>query len=47
MAEESRVGVHPGEALTEMREKGHARHRILREVQEMEAVGVHDVFEEI
>ena len=28
MAEKRRVGVHPGEALAEMREKGHARHRI-------------------
>ena len=28
-------------------EKGHARHRFRREVQEMESVGVHDVVEEI
>ena len=47
MAEERRVGVHPGEALAEMREKGHARHRIRSKIQEAEAKGMHDVAEEI
>ena len=47
MAEERRVGVHPGEALAEVREKGHARHRIRSKIQEAEAKGVHDVAEEI
>ena len=47
MAEERRVGVHPGEALAEMREKGHARHRIRGKIQEAEAKGMHDVAEEI
>ena len=47
MAEERRVGVHPGEALAEMREKGHARHHIRSKIQEAEAKGMHDVAEEI
>ena len=47
MAEERRVGVHPGEALTEVRKEGHARHNIWGKIQEAEAKGVHDVAEEI
>ena len=47
MAKERRVGVHAGEALAEMREKGHARHRIRSKIQEAEAKGMHDVAEEI
>ena len=47
MAEERRVGVHPGETLAEVCEKGHARHRIRGKIQEAEAKGVHDVAEEI
>ena len=47
MAEERRAGKHSGEALTEMGEEGHARHGIRRKIQKMEAVGVHDVVEDI
>ena len=47
MAEERHVGVHPGEAFAEVREKGHARHRIRSKIQEAEAKGMHDVAEEI
>ena len=47
MAEERSVGVHPGEALAEMREKGDACHRIRSKIQEAEAKSVHDVAEEI
>src|SRR4051812_35573448 len=47
MAKERRVGMHPGEALAEMREKGHARHRIRSKIQEVETKGMHDVAEEI
>ena len=47
MAEERRVGMHPGEALAEMGKKSHARHGIQSEIQKVEAVCVHDVIEEI
>ena len=47
MAEECHVGMHPGEALAEVREKSHARHSIRSKIQKVEAVGVHDVIEEI
>ena len=47
VAEERRDGVESGEALAEMGEKGHARHDIWSEIQKVEAVGVHDVVEEI
>ena len=47
MAEERSVGMHPGKALAEVCEKGHARHDIRSEIQKVEAVGVHDVIEEI
>ena len=47
MAEERRVAVHPGKAFAEMREKGHARHNIWSKIQEVEAIGVHDVVKEI
>ena len=47
MAKERRVGVNPGEAFAEVREKGHTRHRIRGKIQEAEAKGVHDVAEEI
>ena len=47
VAEERRVGMHPGEALAEVRKKSHARHGIWSKIQKMEAVGVHDVIEEI
>ena len=41
MAEERRVGVHPGKAFAEVREKGHACHHIRSKIQEAEAEGVH------
>ena len=47
MAEEHRAGVHPDEALAEMGKEGHAHHDIWSEIQEAEAIGVHDVLEEI
>ena len=47
MAEERRVGMHPGETLTEVRKKNHARHGIWSEIQKVEDVGVHDDIEEI
>ena len=47
VAEERCAGKHSGEALTEMGEKSHARHGIWSEIQKVEAVGVHDVIEEI
>ena len=47
MAEERRVGVNPGEALAKVGEEGHARHSIRRKIQKVEAIGVHDVIEEI
>ena len=47
MPEERHDGVHSSEALAEMGEEGHARHGIQRKVQKMEAVGVHDIVEEI
>ena len=45
MAEERRVGVHPGEAFAEVHEKGHARHSNWGKIQEAEAKGMHDVAE--
>ena len=47
MAEERRAREHPGKALAEVGKESHARHGIRREIQKMEAVGVHDVVEEI
>ena len=47
MAEERRVGVHPGKALAELCEENHARHDNQSEIQKAEAVGVHDILEEI
>ena len=47
MAEERRAREHSGKALAEMGKEGHARHGVRRKVEEMEAVGVHDVVEEI
>ena len=47
MAEECRVGVHSGETLAEVCEKGHTRHRIWGKIQEAEAKGLHDVTKEI
>ena len=47
MAEERRVGMHPGETLAEVRKKSHACHDIWSKIQKVEAVGVHDVIEEI
>ena len=47
MAEERCVVLHPSETLAEVREKGHAHHRIRGKIQEAEAKGVHDVAEEI
>ena len=47
MAEKRRVGMHSGEALAEMGEKIHARHDIWSKIQKVEAIGVHDVTEEI
>ena len=47
MAEERRVGLHPGKAFTNMREKSHARHRIRSKIQEAETEGVHYTAEEI
>ena len=47
MAEKHRVEMHPGKALTKVRKKSHACHGIWGQIQEMEAVGMHDVAEEI
>ena len=47
MAEERRAWVHSGEALAKMGKQGHARHGVRRKVQKVEAVGVHDVVEEV
>src|SRR3954469_13033573 len=47
MAEERRVGLHPGKALAEMRKERHARHRIRSKIQEAKTEGVHNVAEEI
>ena len=47
VAEERRARMHFGEALAEMGKKGHARHDIWSEIQKVEAIGVHDVVEEI
>ena len=47
MAEERRVGLHPGKAFAKMREESHARHRIRSKIQEAKAEGVHNVTEEI
>ena len=47
MAEERRAGMHSGKALAKMGKEGHARHGVRHEVQKVEAVGVHDVVEEI
>ena len=47
MAEECRVGLHPGKAFAKMREESHARHRIQSKIQEAKAEGVHNVAEEI
>ena len=47
MAEERRAGKHSCEALAEMGKKSHALHDVWSEIQKMEAVGVHDVIEEI
>ena len=47
MAEKRRVGVHPGEAYIQVHEGSHARHDIWSEIQKVEAVGVHNVVEEI
>ena len=47
MAKKCRTVVHPGEAITEVREESHARHGVQSEIQKAKTVGVHDVFEEI
>ena len=47
MAEERRVGPHPGEAFAKMRKESHARHRIRSKIQQAKAEGVHNVAEEI
>ena len=47
MAEERRVGMHPGETLAEVRKESQARHGIQSKIQKVEAVGVHEVVEEI
>ena len=47
VAEERRVGMHPGEALAEMRKKSHARHGGWSEIQKVEAIGMHDIVEQI
>ena len=47
MAEERCARVHSGEALTKMGKEGHAHRSIRREIQKVEALGVHDVVEEI
>ena len=39
--------MHPGETLAEVRKKSHARHGIWSKIEKVEAVGVHDVIEEI
>ena len=47
MAEERRVGVHPGETLAEVREKSHACPSIWSKIQKVKAVGVHAIIEEV
>ena len=47
MAEERRVGLHPGKAFAKMHEESHARHRIRSKIQEAKAEGAHNVAEEI
>ena len=47
MAEERCVGMHPGKTLAEVRKESHARHDIWSKIQKVEAIGVHDVIEEI
>ena len=47
MAEERRVGLHPGKAFAKMREESHARHRIRSKIQEAKAEGAHNIAEEI
>ena len=47
VAEEHRVGDHPGEILTEVGKDSHTRHGVRHEIQKMEAEGIHDVKEEI
>lgn len=47
VAEERRAREHPGEALAEVGKESQARHGIRRKIQDMEAVGVHDVVEEV
>ena len=47
VAEERRAGKHSGEALAEVGKEGHARHDIRCKVEEVKAVGVHDVVEEV
>ena len=47
MAEERRAGEHSGKALAEVGKESHARHDIRRKIQKMEAVGVHDIVEEV
>ena len=47
VAEKRYAEVHPGEALTEMCEQGHACPDIRCKIQNMEAIDVHDVVEEV
>ena len=47
MAEKRHAGVHSDEALTKVSKEGHAWHGIWRKIQKVEAIGVHDVIEEI
>ena len=47
MAEECRVGLHPGKAFAKMREESLARHRVRSKIQEEKAKVVHDVVEKI
>ena len=47
VAEERRVGMHPDEALAEVRKKSQAHHDIWGKIQKVESVGVHIEIEEM
>ena len=47
VAEERRAGEHPGKAPAEVGKESQARQGVRREIQKIEAVGVHDIVEEV
>ena len=47
MAEQIHIGLHSDKILRQMREDGHSRHCIWREVKEVEPIDVHDCIEEL